>query len=372
MNCSSCWRWRPSAIRRCSGRFRLRAALLALPLGAACSTGEYYAQAARGQWELLDKRRDIQEVLSDPQTDQQLRDRLATVLAIRDFAVADLGLPDNGSYRSFVALERPYAVWNVVAAEAFNTEPATWCYPIVGCLSYRGYFGRSRALAYAQGLRAQGYDVYVGGVVAYSTLGYFDDPLLSTMLRWDDTRLAALIFHELAHQRLFVAGDTEFNESFASTVEAEGVRRWLLATGRGSELAVYRRDLEELEQVMTLIESTRLQLSSVYAGDFDQTRKLELKERIFQGSSEAYRRLSADWPAPERYRGWFDGEANNARLAAIATYGRHVPAFQALLVSVDGDLAAFYRAAEELGRLDPEVRTARLEGMVAGGLSGNG
>ena len=202
-------------------------AAVAIAVIATLSGGCYLLQSAEGQLSLMSKREPIARVIDEPSTSPKLRAQLQSVTAIRNFASRELELPDNGSYRKYADIGRPYVVWNVVAAPEFSVEPKKWCFPIVGCVAYRGYFVEAKARHFAAGLHAQGYDVVVGGVAAYSTLGHFDDPILSTMVNWDDVELAAIIFHELTHQLLYVRNDASFNEALATTVEEEGVRRWL-------------------------------------------------------------------------------------------------------------------------------------------------
>ena len=228
-------------------RATIRAAA-AVALIAVSSVGCYLLQSVRGQLSLMSKREPISAVIDKPSTPAALRVQLEAVTAIRDFASHDLGLPDNGSYRAYADVGRPYVVWNVVAAPEFSVDPKLWCYPIVGCVAYRGYFAEAGARRFAAGLRTDGLDVVVGGVAAYSTLGHFDDPILNTMMEWDDVELAAIIFHELTHQLLYVANDASFNEAFATTVEEEGVRRWLerQTRNRYTELAQSRHELERL------------------------------------------------------------------------------------------------------------------------------
>ena len=200
-------------------------AALAIALIAMLSGGCYLLQSAQGQLALMSKREPIARVIDEPSTPAALRAQLKSVTAIRNFASRELGLPDNGSYRKYADIGRPYVVWNVVAAPEFSVDPKQWCFPIVGCVGYRGYFVEKRARRFAAGLHAKGFDVVVGGVAAYSTLGHFDDPILSSMVGWNDVELASIIFHELTHQLLYVPNDASFNEALATTVAEEGVRR---------------------------------------------------------------------------------------------------------------------------------------------------
>ena len=220
-------------------KLRLLLAALVLLALAGCESLSYYSQAIGGQLSLLSRARPIDDWLADPSTPDELRARLELAKRVRAFASNALALPDNASYHSYAALDREYVVWNVYAAAELAVTPKQECFPIAGCVSYRGFFSEQAARKHAEGLRAQGYDVYVAGVAAYSTLGWFDDPLLSTFIRYSDTQLARLVFHELAHQKVYAKNDTVFNESFAVVVEEEGVRRWLDTQGRGAELEAF-------------------------------------------------------------------------------------------------------------------------------------
>src|SRR6202050_5230339 len=246
----------------------LKTRLLAMALIGAtlpgCAIG-YFTQAAQGQWRLLRARRPIEQVIADPASSEELKARLRVVQDARDFAVTDLGLPDNRSYRTYSDLKRPYVVWNVVAAPEFSVEPQRWCFPFTGCLSYRGYFRERDARNMAAKLAARGSDVMVGGVTAYSTLGHFADPVLNTMLRYGDLELVSTMFHELAHQLIYVRGDTVFNESFAVSVEQEGLRRWLAARGRRLELQDYLARHQSEQLIVDVFADSRRRLATLYA-----------------------------------------------------------------------------------------------------------
>jgi predicted aminopeptidase len=237
----------------------LTIAAAALPL-----TGCYLMQAAGGQMVIASRREPIAEVIADSGTPPELRTRLEYVAAARDFASRELGLPDNDSYRSYADLGRPYVVWNVFATPEFSVEPRHWCFPIAGCVVYRGYFSEESARRYARKLRRRGDDVAVGGVAAYSTLGHFKDPVLNTMLGWSDAQLAATLFHELAHQVVYVPGDSQFNESFATVVEEAGLERWLTARQRMQDLAVWQEQRERQSQFIALLLKVRDELRELY------------------------------------------------------------------------------------------------------------
>jgi predicted aminopeptidase len=325
---------------------------------AVSSVGCYLLQSAQGQLELMSKREPIARVTAKASTPPALRAQLEAVAAIRDFASHELGLPDNGSYRSYADVGRRYVVWNVVAAPEFSVDPKEWCYPIVGCVAYRGYFVEDRARRFASKLRSEGLDVAVGGVAAYSTLGHFDDPVLNTMMGWDDVELAAIIFHELTHQLLYVSNDSSFNEAFATTVEEEGVRRWLRSQGRDADLAKHLVEQEHYIKVIDLLSSTRDELRTVYASGLPPAAMRERKRAVFEAMRASFAHLKAEWGGHAPFEAWFDEDLNNAHLASIATYYNCVPGFERELRAAGGDLAAFYARVRELAKLDQVKRDA--------------
>lgn len=345
-------------------RSRRLFALLLLALGAAvatsCSHLRYYSQAISGGASVLWHRRPIAELLASETLGEEQRRRLELVLAIRRFAVEELGLPDNRSYRSFVDLERDYAVWNVYAAPRLSVEPRLWCFPIVGCVIYRGYFSEEGARRYAARLARDDYDVAVGGVIAYSTLGWFADPVLDTFLFLPDAELAGLLFHELAHQRVFARGDTVFNESFATVVELEGVRRWLEAAGRVPEierfLAARQRESELVEAVLDY----RGRLASVFAEDRPEDWKLERKAELLSELERVLRARREANGSEDTYAGWLDGGLNNAHLAQVSAYHELVPALERLLEESKGALPVFYDRVAALARRSSEERVQAL------------
>ena len=325
---------------------------------AVSSVGCYLFQSAQGQLELMSKREPIVRVTAKASTPPALRAQLEAVAAIRDFASHDLGLPDNGSYRSYADVGRPYVVWNVVAAPEFSVDPKEWCYPIVGCVAYRGYFVEDRARRFASKLRSEGLDVVVGGVAAYSTLGHFNDPVLSTMMGWDDVELAAIIFHELTHQLLYVSNDASFNEAFATTVEEEGVRRWLRSQGRDADLAKHLVEQEHYIKVIDLLSSTRDELRTLYASGLPPAAMREKKRAEFEAMRASFAQLMAEWGGHAPFEAWFNEDLNNAHLASIATYYNCVPGFERELRAAGGDLTAFYARVRKLAKLDQDKRDA--------------
>lgn len=325
----------------------------------------YYWQAARGHMALMRKAEPIAAVIADPQTPLELRDKLVGATAAVAFAHEQLLLPDNGSYASFADLDRRYAVWNVVAAPPLSLEPRSWCFPVAGCVSYRGYFTLQGASSFADDLRAAGDDVYVGGVTAYSTLGRFADPLLNTVMHLPDYRLAGVIFHELAHQQLYVRDDSQFNEGFASFIEAEGVRRWLLSRGDAQAWCRYRLAQQRERQVLQMLGEFRLALGNVYDRDSPDAAKLDAKSALLATIGETYVELKRSWQGPPDFDHWFATPFNNARFAMLATYDHDVPAFAALLAQSEGDLEMFYQRAAELAAAAAAERRRRLDTLRA-------
>lgn len=333
------------------GVFAARVLLVSLALVALPGCGTLYiAQAARGQWEVLHDRRPIPAVLSDERTSASVRARLVAVSEARDFAAQQLALPDNKSYRTYADVGRRYVVWNVVAAPEFSVEPLTWCFPIAGCVAYRGYFSEHAADKFAAQLKKRAFDVVVEGVPAYSTLGRFADPVLNTMLIYGDRELAAIIFHELAHQLIYVAGDSEFNEAFAVTVEETGLARWLEFKGRAAELAEYRAERAREFEFNLLIERHRAALAALYASKLSPELMRARKEEQFAALVQDIRALEHRQAVSSGYEEWVGEGLNNAHLASVATYFDCVPGFERLLAGEDGDLPRFYAAVRVLAK----------------------
>ena len=340
----------------------VRALLLAAACTLLCGCGTLYLmQAASGQWRVLRERVPIERLLADPHTPPALRAHLEEVRAAREFASRELGLPDNKSYRSYADIGRPFVVWNVVAAPEFSVSPKRWCFPIAGCVAYRGYFHERRAREFAAALAVRGLDVSVDGVPAYSTLGRFADPVLSSMLRYGDDELAATIFHELAHQLLYVRDDSEFNEAFATTVEDAGLERWLNSQGASQRLQQLRERQEHAAGFVSLLAQSRSRLALLYASGAG-------RDEMRAGKAQILGTLAADIRALEQregasyplYEEWIAEGLNNARLASVSTYFDCVPGFARLLAQAGDDLARFYAAARELARQPRAQRHARL------------
>jgi len=313
---------------RCCRNLILGCAMLLL-------SGCYYMQAARGQLDVMSKREPIDELIEAPDTPEELAERLQLVSEARQFAIDDLLLPDNDSYRSYADLGRDYVVWNVFAAPEFSLQPKTWCFPIAGCVAYRGYFSEDAARRKADQLREDGLDVAVGGIPAYSTLGRFADPVLNTMMHWDDADLVATIFHELAHQVLYVKDDSAFNESFATAVEEIGIERWLNSRDQGGDFSDYIDRRERRKKTMEVIAAARSDLEKVYASSMAAHEMRRAKEtRLTQ--------LANELPAE------FETDLNNARLASMSLYQSRVPEFRALYEECERELRCFFDRASSL------------------------
>ena len=348
-----------------TGIFKKTILLFCIVQLSACSSLSYFTQSISGQLEVLNKRVPVQELLDDPKTPDSLHRKLKLALDARNFASTALHLPDNDSYRSYSDLQRNYVVWNVFAAPEFSLEPKQWCFLVVGCLSYRGYFKQEDAQVFAEGLRKQGYDVYIGGVPAYSTLGWFDDPVLNTMLDWEDTDIIGLVFHELAHQQLYVKDDSAFNESFAMTVELEGMRRWMDSRGSEKQYSNYIDSKKRQKRFVEMVMQARSELEKVYTSGKSIQEKRKAKSRIFANIRESYRELKSGWDGYTGYDQWVSGDLNNAKLSSVAIYHQYVPAFQVLMNQTGGDLQAFYAAARELSFMEKEAREKKLKGLMA-------
>ena len=328
-----------------------------------CTTVGYYAQSVTGHLGLMYRARPIETVIAAPDTEPRLAARLRTALDIRGFASDALALPANASYRRYVELDRRFVVWNVVATPELSLSPRQWCFPVAGCLSYRGYFSESAAAAYAGGLESEGWDVTVAGVRAYSTLGWFADPLLSSMVELPEYLLARIVFHELAHQRLYVPGDPELNESFAVVVERAGVDRWIEAAGRADLTELHRISAGREAAFLALLRGVRRDLEAVYASSRSDAEKRAAKVKRIERLKARYAALRTGWEDGPTYDAWFERGVNNAAVALVSTYDRWVPALEGLLARYGGDLRALYRAGDALAALPPDERRSRLEAL---------
>ena len=342
--------------------FRTSLALATMATAAAlagCGT-MYVAQAARGQMQILNAREPISRVLADPDTDPGLRKRLEEVQTAREFAWRELGLPNNKSYTSYADLKREFVTWTVVATPEFSVQPREWCFPIVGCVAYRGYFSEKAAEQFAAKLRDQGFDALVGGVPAYSTLGKFDDPVLNTMMSYGDDELASIIFHELSHQVVYIADDTAFNEAFAVAVEQEGLARWLKFRGREGDLGKYLKRRERQAEGMGLVARFRRELGLLYQSPIPEGEMRARKHAVFARLVTELRAMAERYGTESTLAAELDGRPNNARLASLATYFDCVPGFQRVLAEEQHDLTRFYAAVRRLAKLPREERHALL------------
>lgn len=333
-------------------------------LVAGCSSIGYYYQAARGQLALSHAAQPLPAILNDPATPPDLRARLETARTIRDYASTDLKLPDNDSYRKYADLKRPFVVWNVFAAPEFSIRAREWCFPVAGCVGYKGWFDQQSAESFGETTRHEGYDVFVYGVPAYSTLGWFDDPLLNTFIHYPRTELARLIFHELAHQVAYAEGDSTFNESFATAVELEGVRRWLRASGTEAERTEFEAMQVRKRDFVELVESTRTRLDAIYTSKLEPEAMRAAKAAEFARMRSEYQSLKERWGGFRGYDRWFGQSLGNAHLASVATYTQRVPAFEALLARSGGDLERWYLEARRLAKLPAESRTSELDKLA--------
>lgn len=322
-------------------------ALLSITL-ISCETVGYYSQAARGQLTIVFGREDIQRLIEQQKISAELSMKFATVMDIREFAEQELGLPVGDNYSSYVDLQREHVVWNVFAATEFSVDPVNWCYPIAGCVAYRGYFSEQSALSYAAKLEEEGFDVYTGGVDAYSTLGWFEDSLLSTVLNRADYQLAGLIFHELAHQLVYLPGDTTFNESFATAVEREGVRRWLTQRSEDSNIDAAVLDYDRQRQFVDLVADYRDRFESLYQQDLSEDLMRSQKMALQEAMRTDYSFLKQQWQGYGGYDAWFSRSLNNAQLSTVASYNDLLPFFSSVFEKSNQDFSAFYA---EVGRI---------------------
>lgn len=350
--------------------FRTLSLLFATLLLSGCASLHYYMQAANGESAVLNKARPLDDVITDPATKPALADRLKLAQRIRAFAVSDLKLPDNASYTRYADLGRPYVLWNVVSTPALSLRPVESCFPIAGCLAYRGYYDEKEARDYADARRTAGDDVFLYGIPAYSTLGWFNDPLLNTTVRYGELALARLIFHELSHQLIYVKNDSSFNEAFATAVEQEGLLRWIEHEHRPDLLARYQADEARQQAFHVLMSATRKRLVTIYGSTVSDADKLADKEAILRDTLAQYQGLKAGWGGFDGYDSWFSPLPNNAHFASLATYEALVPAFRELLAQQHGDFAAFYDAVRELGKKNRAARDASLAALNIAALSG--
>ena len=335
-------------------------ALTFLLLGG-CAELQYYGHAVSGQLDVLSKRRAISEVIKDPGTKPEVVLKLKAVERMHDFAISDLALPDSESFRSYADVGRPYVLWNVFATPKLSLQTKQWCYPFLGCLGYRSYFQKAYAESIAMELEQQGWDVHVAPSPAYSTRGFFADPIYNPMLRYDDLTLAGILFHELAHEKIYFKNDSELNESFAVAVQDEGVKRWLAHENKPQYYSEYVIDQQRDKQFVGLLLKYRKQLKVLYQSSETDNKKRIKKRQILGALRKAYFVMRKDWDGYTGFDHWFNKPLNNARLAPVGTYQGHVKAFAALIKKYNGDLPMFYLQVNELSELPMDERREKLK-----------
>ena len=337
-----------------------------------CTTVGYYFQAIEGHLEVMRRSAPFSEVIANAGNNEALRLQLSKVEAIRQFASRELALPDNGSYRRYADLGRSYVVWNVFAAPEFSVRPAESCFPVAGCVPYRGFYDEGKARAYALELAGRGLDTYVGGVLAYSTLGWFDDPVLSTFVGLPEAELARIIFHELAHQVAYVRGDAKFNESFAVAVEQFGVRRWLASrhARAAEEMQRWESGQSRRREFLALLIRHRDALVRIYEHPASDAEKRLLKSSQFMALRRDYESLKENWGGFSGYDRFLAQGLNNALLASVAVYTDHVPVFAALIEGHQGNLEAFYADVQRMAAMSASERDKTLQ-VISGALAAN-
>jgi predicted aminopeptidase len=327
-----------------------------------CRSLPYYEQAIDGHMQILRKKQPISDLIENPQTPAKLREKLLLIQSARTFAEKELLLPANNHYLSYAELNRPYVVWNVFAAPEFSLTPENWCFPIVGCVTYRGYFQEADARRFGDALIQKGFDVYIGGAIAYSTLGWFDDPILSTFINLSASDTVALIFHELAHGLLYVPDDTAFNESFATAVEQEGLKRWQMFTRPSQDYADWQHKRHYRQKFTALVSKYRNQLKDLYDSKLPTNEKRNQKAATFKRMQSEFKALKLNQSEMAVYSTWFKRPLNNAQLISVAIYHDWVPAFGQILSDSNGDLEKFYERCRQLAKKEPQERHRILTG----------
>lgn len=333
--------------------------LLLLAQLSGCETASFYSQAATGHWKILSARQPIGDLVQQDNIDEALKVKLKLILELREYAQQELQLPVGDNYQDYTDIERPFVVWNLFAAPELEIAPLSWCFPIAGCVNYKGYFDEEVAREQARQLAAEGYDVYVGGIKAYSTLGWFDDVVLSTFIKRDDSKLAALLFHELAHQQLYLKDDTTFNESFARAVEIEGVQRWLTENDRAEEFLVYQSGQRRHDAWVALLARYRERLTVLYQSEKSDDEKREGKAQLLSELLNEYVVYKEKWNYTG-YDRWMNDSLNNAKLATVADYNDWVSSFRQLFREEKGSWETFFQRSEQLAELNKDDRRREL------------
>jgi len=326
-----------------------------------CSSMQYYSSLLHGHAEVLNSAREIEDVLADKNTNEITRLKLEEFKVAREFAISELYLPDSGSYRHYADIGRKYVVWNVIATQELSVAPKEWCFLVVGCVQYRGYYSLEDAQAYASQLEAEDYDVYVAGVSAYSTLGWFDDPLLNTMMYRKSEDRINLLFHEMAHQKIYIKNDSKFNEAFATAVANEGVHRWHLSKGQNDRSVQYKSYLENKSKFYKLLRESRETLEEIYQSKIADDQKRILKKNTFSKLKEKYHKLKQENPSIN-FDAWMNRDLNNAHLALISTYNAYLPYFEQKIASHEGNFELFYREINKIAQYEPSKRKQIMSG----------
>ncbi len=334
--------------------------LICVLLFTGCSNIPYYIQSIQGHSEVLLNRQSIDDVLKQAPT-AELEHKLTLVKDLLNFAEHELLLPNNGSYQHYADIKRPYVVWNVFATPEFSFTPQTWCYAFVGCLSYRGYYNKESADQLATELSEQNMDVFVGSVTAYSTLGWFDDPILNTMIRYDDLYLARIIFHELTHQKIYLKNDSEFNEAFADSIAMIGLDMWLQQTNQSPLYKDLLKEQHYEEEFVSLLFQYKKKLEVVYDSKINEKSKREKKQSLLKQFKTDYEILSQNWDGYKGFDNWFKKPLNNARFSAVSTYRELVPEFIELYQTLNEDLSLFYQTVKKLDGCSKQQRREYLK-----------
>ncbi|MBF0381622.1 MAG: aminopeptidase [Magnetococcales bacterium] len=334
-----------------------RVYMFLLPILSGCLGPSYYYQTINGHLDLLNRRVSIQQLIKDEKTPIKLKKQLEKTAQYREFAAKTLHLPTKGSYTTYADLKRHKATWVVFAAQPFALTPKKWCFPVTGCLEYLGYFSKADAHKYGEKLEIQGFDVFVDGSPAYSTLGWFDDPLLNTFIHFADEKLIALIFHELAHQKLYVADDPTFNESYAVAVSQIGLLLWYKKHGNSQDLQKIKRQLDEKQEFIKNVQTMTKQMETLYGSSLNQSQKQKQKDQIIADGIQKYGNM---WP-----KGWFSRDLNNAKLNSANTYGRLVGQFMDIFIKVGRDMAKFHKTVDKIAKAEPAKREKMINTLAS-------